>query len=124
MGSSSPNVINPPPPPPPSSQAVSTQSLQNQTALMEASGRQQQLNMRLGSELDRANTEFFTGQNIRQTQATGAEARTSLQTQGEQERLGYGEQGKQQRLTQLQAQDYDKYKSQRDYEWSQKAYKA
>ena len=57
-------------------------------------------------------------------QATGAEARTTLQSQGEQERLGYGEQGKQQRLTQQQAQDYDKYKSQRDYEWSQKANKA
>lgn len=124
MGSSSPKVINPPPPPPPTSQPVSTQSLQNQTALMEASGRQQQLNMRLGSELDRANTEFFTGQNIRQTQATGAETRTTLQTSGEQERLGYGEQGRQQRLTQQQAQDYDKYKSQRDYEWSQKANKA
>jgi hypothetical protein len=91
---------------------------------MEVSGQQQQANMRLGAELDRANSEFFTGQNIRQTQATGAETRGTLQTSGEQERLGYGEQGKQTRLTQQQAQDYDKYKSQRDYEWSQKAYKA
>jgi hypothetical protein len=124
MGSSSPVVYNPPPPPPPSTQSVSTQSLQNQTALMETSGRQQQLNMKLGAELDRANSEFFTGQNIRQTQATGAETRNTLQTSGEQERLGYGEQGKQTRLTQQQVQDYDKYKSQRDYEWSQKAYKA
>jgi hypothetical protein len=124
MGSSSPVVYNPPPPPPPSTQSVSTQSLQNQTALMEVSGQQQQANMRLGAELDRANSEFFTGQNIRQTQATGAETRGTLQTSGEQERLGYGEQGKQTRLTQQQAQDYDKYKSQRDYEWSQKAYKA
>jgi hypothetical protein len=124
MGSSSPVVYNPPPPPPPSTQSVSTQSLQNQTALMEVSGQQQQTNMRLGAELDRANSEFFTGQNIRQTQATGAETRGTLQTSGEQERLGYGEQGKQTRLTQQQAQDYDKYKSQRDYEWSQKAYKA
>ena len=157
MGSSSPVVYNPPPPPPPSTQAVSTQSLQNQTALMETSGQQQQMNMRLGAELDRANSEFFTGQNIRQTQATGAETRGTLQTSGEQERLTVGETGKQQRLgtvtageqqrlgtvtageqerlgigetgrqtrlTQQQAQDYDKYKSQRDYEWSQKAYKA
>ena len=124
MGSSSPVVYNPPPPPPPSTQSVSTQSLQNQTALMEVSGQQQQANMRLGAELDRANSEFFTGQNIRQTQATGAETRGTLQTSGEQERLGYGEQGKQTRLTQQQAQDYDKYKSQSDYEWSQKAYKA
>lgn len=124
MGGSSPVVYNPPPPPPPTTQSVSTQSLQNQTALMEASGRQQQLNMKLGAELDRANSEFFTGQNIRQTQATGAETRTTLQTQGEQERLGTQETGRQTRLTQQQAQDYDKYKSQRDYEWSQKAYKA
>ena len=168
MGSSSPVVYNPPPPPPPSTQAVSTQSLQNQTALMETSGQQQQMNMRLGAELDRANSEFFTGQNIRQTQATGAETRSTLQTQGEQdrlgtvtsgeqqrlgtvtageqqrlgtvttgeqqrlgtvtageqERLGIGESGRQARLTQQQAQDYDKYKSQRDYEWSQRAYRA
>ena len=135
MGSSSPVVYNPPPPPPPTTQSVSTQSLQNQTALMETSGRQQQMNMRLGAELDRANSEFFTGQNIRQTQATGAETRSTLQasgeqerlgtqTSGEQQRLGIGETGKQTRLTQQQAQDYDKYKSQRDYEWSQKAYKA
>jgi preprotein translocase subunit SecD len=124
MGSSSPVVYNPPPPPPPSTQSVSTQSLQNQTALMETSGQQQQMNMKLGAELDRANSEFFTGQNIRQTQATGAETRGTLQTSGEQERLTAGETGKQTRLTQQQAQDYDKYKSQRDYEWSQKAYKA
>ena len=34
------------------------------------------------------------------------------------------EAGAQQRLTQQQQLDYDKYKSQRDYQWSRQAYKA
>lgn len=88
-----------------------TQSLQTQTALAEVSGAQERLNMTLGSVLDQRNKEFFTTQDIRQTQATGAEYRLGLQTAGEQERagivasgeqqrLGYVTQGEQERLTQ------------------------
>jgi hypothetical protein len=103
--------------------------------LNEVSGQQQRLNMTLGSQLDQTNSEFFTGQNIRQTQATGAEARTTLQTQGEQQRQTLGSQyagekglaetqGSQERLTQAQSQAYDNYKAQRNNQWSQQAYKA
>jgi hypothetical protein len=94
MGGSppSPTIVQSPPPPPATPAPVETQSLQTQTALNEVSGQQQRLNMTLGSQLDQANSEFFTGQNIRQTQATGAEARTTLQTQGEQQRQTLGTQ--------------------------------
>lgn len=115
MGGSppSPTIIQSPPPPPATPAPVETQSLQTQTALNEVSGQQQRLNMTLGSQLDQANSEFFTGQNIRQTQAIGGETRTTLQTHGEQERL-----------TQAQSQAYDNYKAQRNNQWAQQAYKA
>lgn len=137
MGGSppAPTIIQSPPPPPATPAPVETQSLQTQTALNEVSGQQQRLNMTLGSQLDQTNSEFFTGQNIRQTQATGAEARTTLQTQGEQQRQTLGSQyagekglaetqGSQERLTQAQSQAYDNYKAQRNNQWSQQAYKA
>ena len=49
-----------------------SQSLGTQTALNEAANKQQRLNMEKGAELDRINAEFFAGQDIRRTQATGA----------------------------------------------------
>ena len=52
-----------------------TQSLGTQTALNEAANKQQRLNMEKGAELDRINAEIFAGQDIRRTQATGAENR-------------------------------------------------
>jgi SLT domain-containing protein len=54
--------------------------------------------MTLGAQLDQQNKEFFTTQDIRQTQATGAETRLTLGTQGEQERANIGARGEQERL--------------------------
>jgi hypothetical protein len=88
----------PAPAPPPEPVAVPTQSLQTQTALAEVSGAQSRLNMTLGAQLDQRNKEFFTTQDIRQTQTTGAETRLTLGTQGEQERATIGARGEQERL--------------------------
>jgi len=88
----------PAPAPAPAPVAVPTQSLQTQTALVEVSGAQSRLNMTLGSQLDQQNKEFFTTQDIRQTQSTGAETRLTLGTQGEQERATIGARGEQERL--------------------------
>ena len=135
----------PAPAPPPAPVAVPTQSLQTQTALAEVSGAQSRLNMTLGSQLDQQNKDFFTTQDIRQTQATGSETRLTLGTQGEQERasigargeqerLGYETQGEQQRLnigtsgketrkTALQQYMQQNYVMGRQREWSQDAYR-
>lgn len=135
----------PAPAPPPAPVAVPTQSLQTQTALSEVSGAQSRLNMTLGSQLDQQNKEFFTTQDIRQTQATGSETRLTLGTQGEQERasigargeqerLGYETQGEQQRLnigtsgketrkTALQQYMQQNYVMGRQRDWSQDAYR-
>ena len=92
MGGSRPNppqIIYPPSPPPPAPPTqVPSQSLQTQTALNEVSGKQQRLNMELGAQLDRTNADFFASQDIRRTQAAGAE-----------QRLSYGEVGDQTRAT-------------------------
>ena len=88
----------PAPAPAPAPVAVPTQSLQTQTALAEVSGAQSRLNMTLGSQLDQQNKDFFTTQDIRQTQSTGAETRLTLGTQGEQERATIGARGEQERL--------------------------
>ena len=65
---------------------VGSQSLQTQVALNEAANKQQILNMEKGAELDRINAEFFAGQDIRRTQAAGAENRLATQTAGEETR--------------------------------------
>jgi hypothetical protein len=75
-------VYAPPPPPPPPPTTVPTQSLQSQIALNESSAAQQRLNMELGAQLDRTNAEFMAGQDVRRTQATGAETRLTYETQG------------------------------------------
>jgi hypothetical protein len=89
---------SPPPPPPAPPTPVPTQSLQTQAALNEVSGAQQRLNMELGAQLDRTNSEFFTGQDVRRTQATGAEQRLGIATAGEQERATTLTRGEQERL--------------------------
>ena len=68
--SPSPNIIKAPPAKTPTLTQVPSQSLATQTALNEASNRQQRLNMEKGAELDRVNAEFFAGQDIRRTMAT------------------------------------------------------
>jgi len=102
MGGSKPSppsiVYSPPPPPPPAPTQVPTQSLQTQTALNEVSGAQQRLNMELGAQLDRTNAEFFAGQDIRRTEAAGAEQRLSIGKTGEEERATTVTRGEQERL--------------------------
>jgi len=133
MGKSSPAPA-PPPPAAPAPVAVPTQSLQTQTALTEVSGAQSRLNMTLGSQLDQQNKEFFTTQDIRQTQATGGETRATLATQGEQERatvgatgeqqrLGYQTQGEETRKTNLQQNMQQNYVMGRQYDWAKDAYR-
>ena len=62
--SPSPNIIKAPPAKTPTLTQVPTQSLATQTALNEASNRQQRLNMELGAQLDRTNADFFATQDI------------------------------------------------------------
>jgi len=115
MGSrpSPPKVKYAPEPPPPKTESVPTQSFRTQVELSKLTSAQQQLNMELGAQLDRANEEFFAGQDIRRLQAQGAEQRLSTQVAGEeqrktvaatgtQERLNIAATGTQQRLTQAQ----------------------
>ena len=99
-----------PAPPPPVTVATPTQSLKTQTELAKLTGEQTRLNMETGSELDRINEEFYTGQDLRRYRARGAEERllsetrgeqerATTQTRGQEERLTTGERGRQERLT-------------------------
>ena len=76
-----------------------TQSLGTQTALNEAANKQQRLNMEKGAELDRINAEFFAGQDIRRTQATGAENRLATKVAGEETRATQRVAGEEDRAT-------------------------
>ena len=78
-----PSIVYAPAPPPPTVTQTPTQSVATQTALNEVSGKQTRLNMELGAKLDRTNAEFFAGQDIRRTQATGAEQRLTQKQAGE-----------------------------------------
>jgi hypothetical protein len=139
-------VYSPPPPPPAPPTQVPSQSFQTQVALNEVSGAQQRLNMELGAQLDRTNAEFFTGQDIRRTQAAGAEERLTVGKRGEEERATIGKQGEEERLTvgktgeeqrltigktgeetrltDLQQEMFRRYKENRDYEQAQQQYRA
>lgn len=77
-----------PPPPPPTIVQTPTQAVRTESALSEVAQAQQRLNMELGSQLDRTNEEFFAGQDIRRTQAVGAETRLGQRVAGEEEREG------------------------------------
>ena len=79
-------VLIPQAAPDPEKVDVPTQSYRGQIDLAEVSGAQTRLNMEVGAELDRTNAEFFAGQDIRRTQASGAEQRFTLSSQGEEER--------------------------------------
>ena len=78
---------------------VGSQSLQTQVGLNEAANKQQILNMEKGAELDRINAEFFAGQDIRRTMATGAENRLATQTAGEETRATQRVAGEEDRAT-------------------------
>jgi hypothetical protein len=79
-------VLLPQATPDPQQVDVPTQSYRGQIDLAEVSAAQTRLNMEVGAELDRTNAEFFAGQDIRRTQAAGAEQRLTISTQGEEER--------------------------------------
>jgi hypothetical protein len=91
--------------------------------------------MTLGAQLDQQNKDFFTTQDIRQTQATGGETRATLVTQGEQERATVGATGEQQRATigttgeetrktNLQQNMQQNYVMGRQHDWAQDAYRS
>ena len=124
-----------PAPPPPVTVSTPTQSLQTQIELSRVSGEQNRLNMETGAELDRLNEEFYTGQDLRRYRARGAEERLLSETRGEQERATTETRGEQQRLTvgktgeetretNLQQEQFRRYKENRDFQQAQSAYKA
>ena len=124
-----------PAPPPPVTVSTPTQSLRTQTELTKLTGEQTRLNMETGAELDRINEEFYTGQDLRRYRARGAEERLLSETKGEQERATTQTRGQEQRLTvgktaeetratNLQQEQFRRYKENRDYQQAQSAYKA
>ena len=124
-----------PAPPPPVTVATPTQSLKTQVELTRISGEQNRLNMETGAELDRINEEFYTGQDLRRYRARGAEERLLSETKGEQERattqtrgqeqrLTVGKTGEETRATNLQQEQFRRYKENRDYQQAQSAYKS
>ena len=124
-----------PAPPPPVTVSTPTQSLKTQVELTRISGEQNRLNMETGAELDRINEEFYTGQDLRRYRARGAEERLLSETKGEQERattqtrgqeqrLTVGKTGEETRETNLQQEQFRRYKENRDYQQAQSAYKS
>jgi len=124
-----------PAPPPPVTVSTPTQSLRTQTELTKLTGEQTRLNMETGAELDRINEEFYTGQDLRRYRARGAEERLLSETKGEQERATTQTRGQEQRLTvgktaeetratNLQQEQFRRYKENRDYQQAQSAYKS
>ena len=141
-----PRVENIPAPPPPVTVSTPTQSLRTQTELTKLTGEQTRLNMETGAELDRINEEFYTGQDLRRYRARGAEERLLSETKGEQERATTQTRGQEERLTtqtrgqeqratvgktaeetratNLQQEQFRRYKENRDYQQAQSAYKS
>ena len=124
-----------PAPPPPVTVSTPTQSLKTQVELTRISGEQNRLNMETGAELDRINEEFYTGQDLRRYRARGAEERLLSETRGEQERATTQTRGQEQRLTvgktaeetretNLQQEQFRRYKENRDFQQAQSAYKS
>ena len=95
-----PQITYTPPPPPPTIVQTPTQAVRTESALSEVAQAQQRLNMELGSQLDRTNEEFFAGQDIRRTQAVGAETRLGQRVAGEEERAGIRVTGEESRFGQ------------------------
>ena len=122
-------------PPPPVTVATPTQSLRTQVELTKISGEQNRLNMETGAELDRINEEFYTGQDLRRYRARGAEERlltetkgeqerATTETRGEQQRLTVGKTGEETRATNLQQEQFRRYKEARDEQQAKSAYRA
>ena len=130
-----PSVQYIPAPPPPVTVSTPTQSLKTQTELTKATGEQTRLNMETGAQLDRINEEFYTGQDLRRYRARGSEERLLSETKGQQERLTTQTRGQEQRATvgktaeetretNLQQEQFRRYKENRDFQQSRDAYKA
>ena len=130
-----PSVQYIPAPPPPVTVSTPTQSLKTQTELTKATGEQTRLNMETGAQLDRINEEFYTGQDLRRYRARGAEERLLSETKGQQERLTTQTRGQEQRATvgktaeetretNLQQEQFRRYKEARDEQQAKSAYKA
>ena len=130
-----PSVQYIPAPPPPVTVSTPTQSLKTQTELTKATGEQTRLNMETGAELDRINEEFYTGQDLRRYRARGGEERLLSETRGQQERLTTQTKGQEQRATvgktaeetratNLQQEQFRRYKENRDFQQSRDAYKS
>ena len=124
-----------PAPPPPVTVSTPTQSLKTQVELTRISGEQNRLNMETGAELDRINEEFYTGQDLRRYRARGAEERlltetkgeqerATTETRGEQQRLTVGKTGEETRATNLQQEQFRRYKEARDEQQPKSAYRA
>ena len=124
-----------PAPPPPVTVSTPTQSLRTQTELTKLTGEQTRLNMETGAELDRINEEFYTGQDLRRYRARGAEERllsetrgeqerATTETRGEQQRLTVGKTGEETRATNLQQEQFRRYKEARDEQQAKSAYRA
>ena len=124
-----------PAPPPPVTVSTPTQSLKTQVELTKISGEQNRLNMETGAELDRINEEFYTGQDLRRYRARGAEERlltetkgeqerATTETRGEQQRLTVGKTGEETRATNLQQEQFRRYKEARDEQQAKSAYRA
>ena len=135
-----------PAPPPPVTVSTPTQSLKTQTELTKLTGEQTRLNMETGAELARISEEFYTGQDLRRYRSRGAEERLVRETEGEQTRATRETEGAQERLTtqtrgqeqratvgktaeetretNLQQEQFRRYKENRDYQQSRDAYKA
>ena len=135
-----------PAPPPPVTVSTPTQSLETQVELTRISGEQNRLNMETGAELDRINEEFYTGQDLRryrqrgaeerlvretegeQTRATreteGAQERLTTQTRGQEQRATVGKTAEETRATNLQQEQFRRYKENRDFQQSRDAYKS
>ena len=135
-----------PAPPPPVTVSTPTQSLKTQVELTRISGEQNRLNMETGANLDRINEEFYTSQDLRRYRARGAEERLLSETRGEQERATTQTRGQEERLTtqtrgqeqratvgktaeetratNLQQEQFRRYKENRDNQQAQSAYKS
>ena len=131
----SPRVEYIPAPPPPVTVSTPTQSLRTQTELATLTGEQTRLNLETGAELDRINEEFYTGQDLRRYRARGAEERlltetkgeqerATTETRGEQQRLTVGKTGEETRATNLQQEQFRRYKEARDEQQAKSAYRA
>ena len=110
--------------PPPVTVATPTQSLRTQVELTKISGEQNRLNMETGAELDRINEEFYTGQDLRRYRQRGAEERLVRETEGEQRRETIGKTAEETRETNLQQEQFRRYKENRDFQQAQSAYKS